>query len=99
MEKQELWWKTIRSKLLEECKLDDLGYCGPKFAWNNCQGGDNIKERLDRGMANQEWRNFFLEAIVTVEAATSSDHTPLFRSLKKNFWRGKRIKQFRFEAC
>jgi ribonuclease HI len=85
---------------LEECGLDDMGYHGPKFTWSNCQEGmDLIKERLDRGVANREWRDLFPEAAIMVEAATTSDHAPLFLNLKKFIWRGKRKRQFRFEAC
>jgi ribonuclease HI len=84
---------------LEECELNDLGYRGPKFTWSNCrEGGDYIKERLDRGVANQEWQNLFPEAEVIVEAADVSDHSPLFLSLKKFIWRGKKKKPFRYEA-
>jgi hypothetical protein len=47
-------------KTLEECRLTDLGFYGPKYTWRNCrEGEDFIKERLDRGMTNQAWRDIF----------------------------------------
>jgi hypothetical protein len=47
---------------LEACKLVDLGYIGPKFTWSNCQEGTSlIRERLDRGCANHDWRVSFPE--------------------------------------
>ena len=104
----EKWGGNVRNRsqmqafheTLEECGLDDLGFHGPKFTWSNCQEGlGHIKERLYRGMANQEWWNFFPKATVIVEVATTSNHAPLFLSLKIFFWRGRRKKQFRFEAC
>jgi hypothetical protein len=36
--------------------LVDLGFVGNKFTWSNCRmGRENIRERLDRGLANQSW--------------------------------------------
>jgi hypothetical protein len=62
--------------------LSDLEYKGPKHTWSNCREGmECIKENLDRGVANQEWREFFPEVIVSVEAAVSSDIAPLFLNL------------------
>ncbi|XP_030943673.1 uncharacterized protein LOC115968415 [Quercus lobata] len=45
---------------LEECNLIDLGFCGYKFTWNNKRpGAANTRERLDRAVANKEWRDMF----------------------------------------
>ena len=39
---------------LEYCDLFDIGYRGPKYTWSNYQENQTfIKERLDRGVANQ----------------------------------------------
>lgn len=55
---------------LDDCKLYDLGYRGPKFTWSNCQNGDDlIKERLDYGTANLELRVLFPDAEVVVDVA------------------------------
>jgi hypothetical protein len=44
---------------LEACNLHDLDFCGDIFMWrnNNQWGEDYIRERVDRAMVNEEWRN------------------------------------------
>jgi hypothetical protein len=67
---------------IEECDLTDLGFSGPKYTWSNCREDLGfIKERLDRGFANQEWRDLFPEAVIVVELALGSDHLPVFLRL------------------
>lgn len=40
---------------LDECDLANLGYRGPKYTWSNFREGDEFtKERLDKGVANNE---------------------------------------------
>ncbi|XP_059436383.1 uncharacterized protein LOC132169350 [Corylus avellana] len=86
-------------RALEDCGLSDLGFCGSKYTWSNCQDGINfIKERLDRGVANLEWRHYYPEAMVNVDAAVSSDHAPLILSLLNNGSKVARKSFFRFEA-
>jgi hypothetical protein len=46
-----------------------------------------------------EWRTWFPAALVSVEAAVSSDHAPLILSLKKIPKRKKGNKRFRYEAA
>lgn len=76
-----------------------MGYKGPKYTWSNCREGEAYtKERLDRGVANQEWRECFQEAEISVEFVVNSDHTPLFLN-----WQGRRVGEgvycsFRYEA-
>ena len=79
--------------------LADLGFRGPKYTCSNCQEGRAfIKEGLDRGVANLEWRNWFPKAMVSMEATMSSDHAPLVLSLSKIQRRNKGNKRFRYEA-
>lgn len=86
-------------RALEDCGLSDLGFCGSKYTWSHCQDGINfIKERLDRGVANLEWRHYYPEAVVNVDAAVSSDHAPLILSLLNNGSKVARKSFFRFEA-
>lgn len=46
---------------LEFCSLTDLSFVGDVFTWRNnnhrCKG--YIRERLDRAIANVEWRSWF----------------------------------------
>ncbi|GLT71972.1 hypothetical protein SLA2020_439500 [Shorea laevis] len=83
---------------LEDCQLNDLGFQGPKFTWNNSISGYHFtKERLDRAIANKEWCELFLAADVSVEAARTSDHSPVLLTLKKSSETYKK-RGFRFEA-
>ena len=85
---------------LDDCALTDMGYFGPKFTWSNCQEEDAlIKERLDREVANLEWRNYYPNAEVEVGVAVNSDHAPLFLNLLGTMGATRRRKRFHFEAC
>ncbi|XP_059450845.1 uncharacterized protein LOC132181612 [Corylus avellana] len=85
---------------LEECEMADLGYCGPKFTWSNCQEGVGlIKERLDRVLANHEWRSLFPDAVNHVSVTTNSDHAPLFLHLLHSQSTGRKKAKFRYESC
>ena len=45
---------------LEACQLEDLGFKGNPYTWNNNRPRDeNKKLRLDRVVAIKEWRNKF----------------------------------------
>jgi exonuclease III len=66
---------------LDFCDLTDLGFIGPKFTWSNCRDNtDFTKVRLDRGVANNEWRDLFPLAEILVEVVPCSDHSPLVLS-------------------
>ena len=60
---------------LDECALQDIGFLGVPFTWDNGQaGGMNVKARLDRGVANEA----FLQSFELVQArhisVIESDH-------------------------
>ncbi|XP_057426510.1 uncharacterized protein LOC130719933 [Lotus japonicus] len=68
---------------LEECGLTDLGFTGFPFTWNNGRDGDqNIKERLDRCLANSDFSTGFPCVYVEHMGSYGSDHTVLAISLK-----------------
>ena len=51
--------------------LVDLGYLGSSFTWSNRREGRlNIRERLDRGLANQSWIQLFPNSIINHIPAT-----------------------------
>ncbi|MFQ6656241.1 hypothetical protein Gotur_026440, partial [Gossypium turneri] len=53
--------KTFRN-VLEDCHLMDVGYSGNWFRWERDNLPEtNIQERLDRGVANEEWMTMFRE--------------------------------------
>jgi hypothetical protein len=77
--------------------LIDLGFVGNKFTWSNHRwGSDNIRERLDRGLANQNWVLQFPNSLINHLPATQSDHCPILISTSGSY---RNIpKPFRFEA-
>ncbi|KAG5549991.1 hypothetical protein RHGRI_015079 [Rhododendron griersonianum] len=66
------------NELMSDCKLLDLEFKGQSYTWSNNQGGSsNIRERLDRAVANVEWRDLFPYAQVFHDVILGSDHAPL----------------------
>ncbi|XP_073357949.1 uncharacterized protein [Aegilops tauschii subsp. strangulata] len=50
------WQMRAFREVLEDCSLQDLGFSGVPFTWDNRQaGGANVKARLDRAVANAEF--------------------------------------------
>ncbi|XP_071683395.1 uncharacterized protein [Lolium perenne] len=87
---------------LHDCNLLDLGYDGPKFTWTNRQEANaNIRVRLDRAVANGEFRGLFEDCTVENIMTTSSDHYAILVSLTKDS-RRTRVQpmshSFRYEA-
>lgn len=65
--------------VLEDCKLEDLGFVGDAFTWRNHHHNVEgyIRERLDRAVANEEWRYLFPLVRVINGDPHHSDHRPL----------------------
>ena len=64
---------------LEACQLEDLGFKGYPYTWNNNRPGDaNTKLRLDKAVATKEWRDKFQLSSVTHLSPHASDHLLLF---------------------
>ena len=62
---------------LESCKLEDLGYKGYLYTWNNKRPGDaNTKMQLDRAVATKPQRDKFQLSIVNHLSPHASDHLP-----------------------
>ncbi|XP_059446389.1 uncharacterized protein LOC132177930 [Corylus avellana] len=77
--------------------LVDLGFFGNKFTWSNHRSGKaNIQERLDRGLANQQWVHLFPNAVINHLPASQSDHCPILLSTEGSYQNIP--KPFRFEA-
>ena len=75
----------------------DLGFVGNKFTWTNRRWGRHaIRERLDRGIANIDWRLAFPRASVYHLGAVNSNHCPLI--INDNPVDSFLPKPFRFEA-
>jgi hypothetical protein len=47
---------------LSDCDLNDVGFVGLPFTYDNGRAGDaNVKVRLDRAMADTNWRDMFAD--------------------------------------
>uniref|UniRef100_A0A803P3B6 Endonuclease/exonuclease/phosphatase domain-containing protein n=1 Tax=Cannabis sativa TaxID=3483 RepID=A0A803P3B6_CANSA len=69
-------------RAVQSSGLIDLGFLGTKFTWfkkgSSSTGGSNLKRaRLDRALANVEWRLAWPNAIVSHLTASSTDHSPI----------------------
>lgn len=85
------------TEAVNDSGLMDLGYKGSEFTWERSRGSiDWVKERLDRGLANNDWKRMFPLAEVQVMEVSTSDHMPLILQLKRMVYVPKR-KRFRFE--
>ncbi|KAL8470043.1 hypothetical protein ACS0TY_032782 [Phlomoides rotata] len=63
---------------LERNSLIDLGAGGDLFTWSNMQAGRaNIRERLDRCLANSMWMDQFPGYKISNLLRVLSDHTPI----------------------
>ena len=63
---------------MDSCQLQDLGYRGYPFTWSNKRPGDaNTKIRLDKGVANEEWRVKFQMSTISHLSTHASDHLPI----------------------
>ncbi|XP_057745065.1 uncharacterized protein LOC130962927 [Arachis stenosperma] len=64
---------------ISRCKLIDLGWIGAKYTWKGGEreGQNRVFKRLDRGLANIEWRTTFLDGRIELLPRVRSDHHPL----------------------
>ena len=77
--------------------LVDLGFLGNKFTWSNHRfGRANIRERLDRGLANQGWVQLYPNSLINHLLASYSDHCPILLSTEGSY--RNLPKPFRFEV-
>lgn len=42
----------------------DLDFVGSDFTWEKSRGSTWVQERMDRGLENQKWKDWFLYAEV-----------------------------------
>ncbi|CAL1402700.1 unnamed protein product [Linum trigynum] len=81
--------------VVQDTGLNDLGFNGPAYTWFRI----GLRERLDRGMANNGWLEEFPETTVRhVPRMKKSDHRPLFVSMRNEASTGG-AKSFRFLAA
>lgn len=69
---------------LDSYGLRDLGFSGLPWTYDNKKPGRrNVKVRLDRGVADQEWMSRFGDASVTHLTSPCSDHCPILLQVLK----------------
>uniref|UniRef100_A0A2N9GUT0 Uncharacterized protein n=1 Tax=Fagus sylvatica TaxID=28930 RepID=A0A2N9GUT0_FAGSY len=75
----------------------DLGFNGPRFTWSNRrEGWANVREKLDRGLCNDDWQRLFLRAGIKHLSAPNSDHNPIILNTHLELQKG--VRPFRFEV-
>lgn len=97
MKRNQLQMRQFRDVILD-CELRDMGCKGDQFSFSNKRSGDReTKVRLDRAVANPEWRNLFPDSVVTLGFENTSDHKPLIIQLDRAPLKGRLQKNFKFE--
>lgn len=62
-------------EVVEECGLSELGFSGSKFTWANYHPDWTwTRLRLDRGLANGDWKTGYPNAQTKHLFTTASDH-------------------------
>lgn len=87
----------LLANMMSACGVMDLDSVGGWFTWRkNVQSGGHVRKKLDRCMADSEWRVLFPHALLEVLPMHNSYHNPLLLSCLKS--RSKRVKSFHFQA-
>ncbi|KAA3470984.1 reverse transcriptase [Gossypium australe] len=70
-------------EVLEECQVEDIEYSEVWFTWERGNFSEtNIRERLDRGVANEKWKLLFPIGNIHHLPHSMSDHCPLLIKIK-----------------
>ena len=74
----EAFWEA-----LDLCQLEDLGFKGYPFTWNNKRPGEaNTKIKLDRAVATKGWREKFQLSSVAHLSSHALDHLPIILQVR-----------------
>ncbi|XP_057246683.1 uncharacterized protein LOC130589440 [Beta vulgaris subsp. vulgaris] len=85
---------------IDNVNLIDLGAAGPQHTWFRGSSPDTFKSaRLDRCLANEDWRLKFSEAAVRNLPKSCSDHCPILMSSSGFAPLPQAIRPFRFQAA
>ncbi|CAM8953758.1 unnamed protein product [Rhodiola kirilowii] len=91
------WQMKKFRDVLQDCNLSDIDFRGAQFTYSNKRKGVwETKARLDRAIANEEWKRQFPKAEVSHGVSGCSDHSPLVIKWKI-YGKTSRLKMFIFE--
>jgi hypothetical protein len=93
------WQMRAFREAVEDCSLQDLGWTGVAYTWDNRQTGpSNVKARLDRGLANADFLQRFEHVRVRHICTAESDHCMVLVELRENLRQPQSggAKQFRY---
>ncbi|CAM8880738.1 unnamed protein product [Rhodiola kirilowii] len=95
---RQLWHMNNFRGHMEDCGLSDMGFRGFLFTFTNHREGDReVRARLDRAVANGEWRNLHPKAEVRHLHLHTSDHQAIIVNTMGEC-EIKKKELFRFEA-
>ncbi|KAK8983247.1 hypothetical protein V6N11_057995 [Hibiscus sabdariffa] len=93
------WQMQNLRDALGDCELFDLGYNGNWYTWEwGRTSANNIRARLDRGVANSAWDSLFPDYRLDHLPHSFSDHCPLLLDTCANLGQSQQFWHFRFEA-
>ena len=85
---------------ISDCALQDLGWRGVPFTWDNAQqGSSNVKARIDRAFANTDFLQLFELTNVKHVSSVESDHCFVITEFRHHAHthRSPGARQFRYE--
>lgn len=90
--------QTVFFQLRMRQGLVDVGSLGQCFTWCNGRSGfHQIRERLDKGLANGDWMTLFPHAVIRILPRYASDHAPIILNTCGAMDAGP--KPFLFKSC
>jgi hypothetical protein len=77
---------SVFREVLDFCNIRDIGFSGVPWTYDNRkEGARNVKVRLDRGVATQEWINcFFMLLLLTLPPPVQIIAPFYFRCKRRN---------------
>ncbi|CAN1332355.1 hypothetical protein LINPERPRIM_LOCUS35687 [Linum perenne] len=73
------------NNFIDDARLIDIEYIGAKYTWrNNQEGGEEVKQRIDRGLCNIRWASLYPKCRIEHKARAESDHCPIMLILEAN---------------
>jgi hypothetical protein len=80
---REEWQMRAFREAVDDCDLQDLGYAGLPYTWDNRQSGSaNVKARIDRALGNAELLLLFQVVKIKHEVIVNSDHCMIVAELR-----------------